>query len=434
MIFRKFFFLLLFPVMAVAQEPVTNYYTIGEGLVVTTKGDDNGYKFKLSGMVQPSYEARFYTDPLVPDMYSRFRMRRFRIRIAGDIPVYKMEYGMQLDLSGTSETGDETKSILMDAWVAYNFSRNLQLTFGQRSTATDNRELMLGSQSLQLAERSRLTTAFGSIREFGLFLDGTFRFGKTNYIRPYFNVTNGDGINVMANDHGGIKVGGRIDYLPFGLFTNLGQFREADVVRELTPKLVAGVNLSYNKGVSSRNGKESGTILYLDAQSNELLPDFGKYGADFMFKYRGFSMIGEFVGSWAVVPENITQRVRTDGSVSTVFEVNGVHDVSNYVKERMILGKAWNLQAGYIFKNRISVDARYTFIDADEHSFLNNGTFYNRPNYYTLGLTKYFTRGYGFKVQTSVTYCTPKSGSNLHTGVPLNGNELTFNFLTSYAF
>jgi hypothetical protein len=239
----------------------------------------------------------------------------------------------------------------------------------------------------------------------------------------------------MQKDHGGLKFGGRIDYLPFGLFSNFGQFRQADVVRELTPKLVIGGNLSHNIGVSSRNGKESGTILYFDSLSQESLPNFTKYGIDFLFKYRGFSVIGEFVGTTATVPSNIRQRQRTDGTIATTFpDINGVQDVSNYVKEKMILGKGYNIQAGYVFKNRISVDARYTYLAADTHSFLNNGTFYNRPRYYTFGLSKYLSRGYGMKIQASVTYIEDKAGSNDLAGLPITGNEWIMNVITSIAF
>ena len=79
----------------------------------------------------------------------------------------------------------------------------------------------MNSNSLQLVERSRLTSAFSSIREFGLFLSGNFRLnGKGSYLRPYFVLTNGDGINNFDKDLGGLKIGGRLDFLPFGFFTN----------------------------------------------------------------------------------------------------------------------------------------------------------------------------------------------------------------------
>ena len=162
-----------------------------------------------------------------------------------------------------------TSSMLTNTWVAYNVNKQLQITFGQRSTPTDNRELMMASQTLQLVERSKVTSAFATIREFGLFLDGTYKIAKMSYLKPYLNVTNGDGINVSLKDHGGLKFGGRLDFLPFGLFANFGQSREADIVREGSPKLVIGCNYSYNIGVSSREGGTSGSILYLDSLGRE---------------------------------------------------------------------------------------------------------------------------------------------------------------------
>ena len=52
--------------------------------------------------------------------------------------------------------------------------------------------------------------------------------------------------------------------LPFGLFTNFGQFRQADIVRENSPKLIFGGYYSYNDGMSSRRGRTSGDIIFLN--------------------------------------------------------------------------------------------------------------------------------------------------------------------------
>ena len=61
-----------------------------------------------------------------------------------------------------------------------------------------------------------------------------------------------------------------------------------------------------------------------------------KYGFDFLYKYRGFSALGEFVSTNANVPDGIYERVRNDGSTSTEFIVNGEPvDVKDYVKNRI---------------------------------------------------------------------------------------------------
>jgi len=295
----------------------------------------------------------------------------------------------------------------------------------------------MNSNSLQLVERSRLTSAFSSIREFGLFVTGRFRMNNGSYLRPYFALTNGDGRNAFDKDHGGLKVGGRLDYLPFGLFTNLGQFRQIDVMREQTPKFVIGAHFSHNSGMSSRRGRASGEIIYLNSNDEESLPDYVKYGVDFMLKYKGFSAIGEYIKSEATVPEDITQRVRNNGSISTSFLVDGVQDIDSYVRGRMMLGEAYNFQMGYLFKSGFSVDTRYTHLIADQYSFLNNATFYNRPNYYTLGVGKLMSRNYGFKIQASVTYVDGSLGVNHDNDTATNEvftDEILFRLITTISF
>jgi hypothetical protein len=224
----------------------------------------------------------------------------------------------------------------------------------------------------------------------------------------------------------------------------MGQFRQADVMRERSLKLVVGFNYSFNNGISSRRGREGGQILYLDSLGNESLPDFIKMGVDLMLKYKGFSLLGEYQSTTSIVPDNITQRVRNNGTTSPSFIINGEENIENYINNRMMLGSAYNLQLGYMFKNMFSLDARYTHIESDEFSFLNNGTFYNRPNYYTFGLSKYFARNYGFKIQAALTYVEVDDNSTYpqqtgdmnepYQNIPYQGSEFLFRLISSFNF
>jgi hypothetical protein len=383
------------------------------------------------------------------DSETRFRMRRLRLRLSGKSANERFGYRLQVDLAGQDEAqreGDvsDLRNFLLDAYVSYKVARRVELIFGQRATYTDNRELFMNSNSLQLPERSRLTSAFASIREFGLFAKGTFRTGRGTYLKPYLTITNGDGANVFTNDRGGLKYGGRIDFLPFGLFTNFGQFRQADVVREQTPKLVVGVTGNYNDGITSRRGRNSGRFVYLnDINGNgdlddgeERLPDYAKFGIDFMFKYKGFSAIGEYHKSWATdISDDI--NLRSDWFNDPSQFTDNFRDLSpeDYVRSQMMLGEAYNIQAGYLFKNGISVDARYTHINADEISFLNNATFFNRPDFYTIGISKYLSRSYGAKIQASYTWINAGVGGiNDNEGEPLPGDERLFRLILTLAF
>lgn len=428
-----FLLLLLKGASAAAQTnpSLIKTYRFGEGWRMK---DSSGSLLRISGYLQPYAESKRLMGETTTAADVRFRMRRVRLRIDGNSANEKFSYRFQTDLSGTGELLDGSSNYLLDAWVAYEPVRRVKISFGQRAPYTDNRELFMNSNTLQLVERSRLTSAFATIREFGLFVENTARLSNQSYLRSYFTLTNGDGPNVFGRDNGGLKYGGRMDFIPFGLFSSQGQFNQVDIIRERTPKLVIGATYSYAEGVSSRSGRESGAILYLDAQNRELLPDYAKFGVDFLFKYRGFSALGEYMQGKAFVPGNITQRVRVDGSVSGDFIVNGEQNVSDYIKARMIVGAAWNLQMGYLMKNGLSVDGRYTQLTPATHSFLNNGTFYNRPYYYTLGLSKYVGRHYGAKIQADLTLVQNRGGINNNQGLPVSGNELIGRIQTTFTF
>ena len=99
-----------------------------------------------------------------------------------------------------------------------------------------------------------------------------------------------------------------------------------------------------------------------------------------------------------------------------------------------MLGEAYNIQGGYIFKSGISIDGRYTHLKADENSFLNNATFYNRPNYYTIGISKYLSRNYGAKIQADWTYIDGSKGINNNAGELIPGNEHLARIMLTFAF
>jgi hypothetical protein len=417
-----------------AQEIELNKYKFGEGLKFS--GKDDAYKIEIGGFVQPYLETRKYVDNADPTFYNRYRMRRVRLQLSGDSAQEKLTYRLQLDLTGGGEVDTDASagSLIFDAWVAYNITKKIKLTFGQKATPTDSRELGMRSNTLQLSDRSPLTAAFASIREFGFFAESNHKISRYSYIKPELAITNGDGINVFNRDRGGLKYGGRIDYLPFGLFNNFGQYRQVDLVKELTPKLAFGVNYSYNQGISDRRGSTSGTIIYLDANDSELLPDYSKFGIDFLFKYKGYSVLGEYINASSRVPNGITQRVRNDGTTSTSFDVNGIQDVTKYVNGRMAVGEGFNIQGGYVFKNNISIDGRFAHMKPEANSYFNNATFYNRSHYYTLGVTKFIARNYGAKIQLDCTYINAKPGSNGVNSTPINGDEILTRLITTISF
>ncbi|GIR13248.1 MAG: hypothetical protein CM15mP23_18230 [Cryomorphaceae bacterium] len=172
------------------QNSVLDHYNFGEGLNFV---NDNGSSLKIRGYFQPYFDAKMYSDTLGDSFWNRrstnpdyrSRIRRLRIRITGKSANERISYKFQTDLTGNNEVDGVSNGLLLDAWVAYNITKRIKLSFGQRGTPTDNRELSMGSNALQLIERSKVTSAFSSIREFGFFLDGTIKTRSPTLLKTF---------------------------------------------------------------------------------------------------------------------------------------------------------------------------------------------------------------------------------------------------------
>ena len=415
------------------SKAMINKYRIGDGIRFSAV--DNSYGLNLNGYIQTNAFMQAY--PGDSHVYTRWRMRRARLRLQGHAFGDKVRYRLAIDFVKGSEGDSESASMLQDAWVQYRpwGNNRLQITLGQRNTPTDNRELLMSSNTLQLNERSKLSSLYGTVREVGLFAEGTYRVGAKGYLRPSLALTDGDGALTSGKRYGGMKVGGRLNYLPFGLFRMSGETRQSDMAYELSPKLIIGAAYSYNRGVTDRRGgRDNGSIFYKNDEGKYALPDYAKFVADVMFKYQGWSFIGEFAKSWAYVSSDITQRVRNDGSSTPDFAIDGRQDVAAYIKNRMILGSAFNLQGGHMFRNFWSVDIRYTHIIPDDYSYMKNTLYYARNNIYELSVSKYLTKSYSAKIQATFGLVDTDGEVRTHRETTSDGLEKTFNIMMQISF
>ena len=439
-----FFVQILFFGKFFSQDLLLGDYIPGNGLTFASR-DDN-YKVVLRGYTQSLFESRrMYYDSsgiINKNTFNRFRARRVRLRLSGKQLYPGFSYRLQLNLAESEADNDQLSNILWDAWIGYNINKYYRISFGQKSSPSDNIELLMASNTLQLTERSRVTGAFSNIREIGFFVDGRNNIaGSKMVIKPSFSITSGDGYGFksISQDYGGLKYGGRINFLPFGLFRNFGQFRQVDMVRELTPKLLIGLNGSYNVGMSSRRGRRNGDFLYYKIESSDTsysLPNYLKYGLDVLFKFRGFSILAEFVQSKVSFSDSITHRNDRygDNPESIITNFRG-YSPQDYVRTQLMLGTGLNIQAGYLFKNLISVDGRITILNPDDLSFMNNTLYYNRNKYYEIGFSKYFNKNYSFKIQASYRFADDALLRHPNYGTEsFQGNESTFYLMVQAAF
>jgi hypothetical protein len=422
------FLCLLAPCGASGQERARfDSYTLGEG--ITLSAPSATYSMNLRGYVQLLSDTRFY-EGAGGKAYNRFRARRARLRLSGRAMNGALAYRLTADFS-ESLSSDEANNMLQDAFITWKPVNAISITVGQASVATDSRELGISSNTLAFVDRSKISSAFSTIREVGISVAGDFRVGSNAFLRPEISVTDGDGSFTAARRHGGLKYGARVNFLPLGRFRMFGEFSGVDIAREHAPKLSIGAAFSYNDGTSDRRGgRSSGDILYLDANQRYSLPGYSKLVADFLFKYRGLSLLGEYVKTSASVPSDIVYRVRVDGSLATTFEGG----VEAYVKGRMMLGSGINLEGSYLFPRLVAVGARYTRLFPDADSYMNNTLYYHRNSVYEASAARYLTRSHAVKVQASFIYIDAGEGARDVMDNVMKGNEMMLQLLVQVSF
>ena len=154
---------------------------------------------------------------------------------------------------------------------------------------------------------------------------------------------------------------------------------------EKKPKFMIGLASSLNVGASHAVGEGhymqenaiQGTFMFYDTIGVNTLPNYLKNYVDFMFKYKGFNFLAEYVNTAAY---NLQQTpLYADGSLLEPKEI------SKY----LILGNAFNIQGGFLFKGDWSIDAKYgrSYYEFDHPNSL-------LRNYDSMGggITKYFSK------------------------------------------
>ena len=356
-------------------------FQFGDGLRFNV--NDGEYKFSINGFVQGVYKNE-KTDGTPAVNY--MNARNAYLSIAGSMYKEKVSFLLQNNFSNGKP--------LLDAWIAYSPISNLKISFGQKQTFTNNREMTFFEDKLQFVDRGIFSTAFCNTgREFGMFFEG--QLGKNSVIiKPKLAITSGDGINSFgANstdvDKGGLKYGGRLDVLPLGNFKPGNDGYIADLLHEDKVKILIGTACSLNVGASNKIGEGHGDFTFYDKTGKEKLPNYRKYYGDMLLKYKGFSFLTEYIKTSAAALEG------TFVNATATLPLYPT-DISNY----LVLGNGVNIQTGYVTNSGYSLDFKFEKLSKEFNN--NNGSLLANQDAYTIGLAKYI-KGNNLKIQISAT-------------------------------
>jgi hypothetical protein len=236
----------------------------------------------------------------------------------------------------------------------------------------------VSSANLQLINRSLLNSNFNIDRDMGVQLRHHTNLGENFLMREKIAISQGEGRNVTEGNEGGLQYTGRLEFLPFGKFISKGDYSQGDLKREQTPKLMVGFTYDYNQD-AVKERSNMGSYMLLD-NGTLYETNITTFFADAMFKYKGFSFMGEYASRDADAPV----AVNADGT-----------ETGNIVR----VGKAFNGQLSYLLKNNVEFTGRYTNLDFDAI------TGRDAQEQYTLGLSKYVV-GHKLKIQADMSYST----------------------------
>ena len=379
------FLFLMFGVYSNAQN--ISEHSFGNG-IINSVAKDSSFSIKFGARFQSLFlsswknsEAEGFTSES-----SNFLIRRARLKFNGFAYSPKLEYKIELglsnrDISGASEFTNEAPRYVLDAVLKWNFYENFVLWAGQ-AKLPGNRERVVSSGNLQFVDRSLLNSQFNIDRDLGVQLHHKINLGSQLVLREAFAFSQGEGRNVVTGNLGGYQYTGRLEMLPFGEFKD---YSEASLERYETPKLAMGVTYDYNnKAVKTRSNMGN----YMFTENGLHRTDITTFFADFMFKYKAISVLGEFAHRDADKPIAIEEDGTPTGAVVNV-------------------GNSFNLQAGYLLDNNIEFVGRFTNV----HETIAGARFPNL-NQYTLGVSKYISK-HKLKVQTDISFNdNPDPGMN----------------------
>lgn len=373
--------LIAFSIPAIAQlSSQIPYFTFGKGLGIMSPDSLflMNIRFRMQNRVGMETMSASDWEPDVVEA----RVRRLRLRFDGFVYNPKLTYVIQLSFSrGDIDFEDSGfPNIIRDAMVIYNFTEHFALGIGQ-TKLPGNRQRVNSSGDLQLPDRSIVNSEFNIDRDFGV--QAYYR----NSIKGFHYVlrgaiSSGDGRNfnnagsssTISSDIAvnGLCYTGRIELLPFGEFTNNGDYYEGDLAREPRPKVSFGGGFSNNEN-AKRSGGQLGKYLF---ESRDIETTM----FDLLYKHNGWAFAGEYLRRYARDPITVNPD---DASV----------------EQHVYAGHGQNYQGSYLFRSNYEIVTRYSIVVPDPDIQLVEP----QLEQYTIGATKYL-RGHRVKLQTEFTY------------------------------
>lgn len=346
---------------------------------LTVNGSDGFSYINLRFRVQTLGQLTSVSDEDLQVASVNLAVRRMRLRLESVVLDPRLKVNVQLSFARGDLDFENSNfpNVLRDAYVTFQATPRLALMAGQ-AKLPGNRQRVNSSSEMQFADRSIVNAAFTVDRDVGLFATyANLRAGLPFLLKAA--VTSGEGRSPAVGGSG-LAYTARVELLPFGAFTNGGDYFEGDLAREPAPRLSIGFGGQINDR-AVRTGGQLGRPLFAPRSMSTFL-------ADVLYKHAGLAVAAEFARRAAPDP------VTTQGTET------------RYV----LTGDGVTVQASYLLDSNLEPAIRASLVRPNREVAGLSGA--DRQRQLAFGLTRYL-KGHRVKVQGEVMH---DEFRNLRTG------------------
>ena len=344
----------------------------GKGLTVTAADG------KFAVTLRPRIQLRNTLQHDDSDTTNEAQVRTLRLNISGHVLVPELKYLIQLAFGG-NDFDKDSSSPVFDAFVEYTKLRDLNVRFGQYFVPFD-RARTIREFALQFVDRQIVIRELTLDRDFGLMFSSSDLFGSDGVLAYNLFVGSGDGKNRFAdskNPYGpqtlGVLTVGRVVVRPMGPFDD---DQEGDLTRSANPHLAVGAAGGYNVH-SDRKRSTSGDTYTLGTF------DYAHAEADLVFKWHGFSLLGEAV------------LRKADKKKNTGVDAAGAA-LTEYSQE----GWGYIVQGGQMLTSKLELTARWDDLRAMKGTDPAFKKLVDAQGHQVGGGLNYYLNGHAFKLQS----------------------------------
>jgi len=250
-----------------------------------------------------------------------FQIRRARLQFKGHAFNKHNKFKVELAFSPRDlsvKDGVPHRTPLLTWYFEFDYLRDFTVRAGQYKIPY-SRQRVVSSGDLQLVDRSLANGEFNHDRDIGFDIRSKDLGGLGGLLRYYVGVYMGEGRDFgdkNATPDFKLHYLGRFEIQPMGKFKD---YKEADMNRNLTPKLSIGAAYAFHHGSQGLKGVLGTT------PEDEGTTDYHSFTVDYAFKVAGFSSTAEF---------HLRQGERNAGDAGPVTAARN--------------GMGWAVQAGFL--------------------------------------------------------------------------------------